>query len=205
MGVVVGSDTTWAGCWNLSDAGKPIIDYITQHNLDRNDKQTFYGLWKNFTARAHMLAQQAYKKHHLKLSKIMQWGGAGTGGEPVIYNLFGYADVVKTLPPSEFMIQVWDTVNGSIAPTLAKAGYSMVLSHSDYVYLDCGGSGWAHPGGYWCNPYHEWYKIYDYIPDALKMWKLTDTEEKLIEGAEAAMWGEQTDAQNLEQKVWPRV
>jgi hypothetical protein len=98
--------------------------------------------------------QDAYKKHSINASKMMQWGGAGTGGEPVIYNLFGYDDVIKTLPPDQYMIQVWDEVNGSIAPKLAKQGYDLVLSHSDFMYLDCGESGWAQPGGYWYIQYN---------------------------------------------------
>jgi hexosaminidase len=203
--VLVGSDESWGGCWNRSDSGKPIVDYIEKHGLDRHDKQTFYTLWKTFTTRAHGLVRDAYKKHNVSSDKMMQWGGAGTGGEPVIYNLFGYDDIVKTLPPSEFMIQVWDSVKGSIAPKLAKEGYDIVLSHSDYMYLDCGESGWAQPGGYWCGPYHEWYKMYDYIPDVIKEWSMSEKDAKMIKGAEAAIWGEQADMSNIEVKIWPRA
>merc|ERR1711865_977566 len=74
------------------------------------------------------------------------------------------------LPPSDFIIQVWDVVNGSIAPDLLKEGYEVLLSHTDYVYLDCGEPGWVKPGGYWCEPFHEWFQMYGYINDIKKIW-----------------------------------
>merc|ERR1711920_662387 len=206
--VLVGSEIDLPSCWNLSAAAKPIIDYIAQNKLDRSDKQTFYNLWKNFTKRAHRLTQAAYAKTGKKLSKIMQWGGYVKDLEPVVYNLFAYPDkVAETFPPSDFMIQVWDNVQGSVAPWLTKMGYSVVLSHQDYAYLDCGGSGWEQPGGYWCQPTHEWYRMYDYFPDALSIWNIEagSKEADMIEGGEAILWGERTAKENLEKQIWPRA
>jgi len=207
--VLVGNDdNSWAGCWNLSIAGKPIIDYIAQNKLDRSDKQTFYGLWKNFTKRALNLTKAAYSKSGKKLSKIMQWGGFCHSVEPVVFNIFEYPEqVAETFPASDFMIQVWDNADGSVAPWLTKMGYSVVLSHQDYMYLDCGGSGWEQPGGYWCQPKHEWYRMYDYIPDVLSLWNIAAGSKQAdrIEGGEAVLWGERSDKKNLEQQVWPRA
>jgi len=206
--VLVGSDNSWAGCYNVTSAAKPILDYIAEHKLDRGDKQTFYGLWQQFTKRAQGLVEAAYVKSGKSHQKIMQWGGFVTNVEPAIFNLFEYPDLVKeTLPPSDFMIQVWDNADGSVAPWLTKMGYSVVLAHQDYLYLDCGGAGWEQPGGYWCQPKHEWYRMYDYIPKVLKLWDIApdSKEASLIEGAEAILWGERADLMNLENLIWPRT
>ena len=76
---------------------------------DITDKHSFYALWTNFTQRASDSLQAAY--HALNLSqpsKVLQWGGAGTGGEPAIYNLFGYPKHhLKACPPEKFLVQVW--------------------------------------------------------------------------------------------------
>ena len=71
-----------------------------------------------------MQAAYAARSKHGAPEKILQWGGAGTGGEPVIYNLLAQRDIEATLPPSVFAIQVWDELNGTIAPSLLHKGYS---------------------------------------------------------------------------------
>lgn len=80
-----------------------------------------------------------------------------------------------------------------------------MLSNTDYVYLDCGGPGFTNPGGYWCQPYHEWFHIYNYIADVKKEWKLTKQQVKKIIGSETLVWGELIDDQNVHQKLWPRT
>ena len=107
--------------------------------------------------------------------------------------------------------QVWDASGAkspgspSIAPALIKRGYDVVLSNSDFTYLDCGGSGWVAPGGYWCKPYLEWYTLYDYVPAVRDLWGLSRADMAHVKGAEVLIWGETADASNLMQKVWPRA
>jgi len=112
--------------------------------------------------------------------------------------------VTTIYPPSLFRIQIWDTTRFSITHHIIKKGYEVVLSNSDYVYLDCGSEGFNNPGGYWCDPLHEWYKIYEYINDVTRMWDLSDEERKQIVGSETLIWTEMTDDSVISQKIWPR-
>jgi hypothetical protein len=109
-----------------------------------------------------------------------------------------------------------------------------VLSNTDYVYLDCGNAGWAQAGGYWCQPYHEWQKIYNYLEDVLPLWGLSEEYQKVttqqekqkrdlhpsiptsgrdieqqkvgrILGGETLLWSEMIASVNVDQKMWPRT
>jgi hexosaminidase len=203
--VVVGSDETWASCYNNSVLGKEIVDFIESQGLSRDDTSSFYSLWENFTMRATAMIQQIYKDKNLPLTKLHIWGGGGVDSSHVIYNLMEQENLEEFLPPDLFTIQVWDTSDGSITPELIGKGYSVILSNTDYVYLDCGNAGFTNAGGYWCQPYHEWYHIYQYIADAQKKWKLTDEQLlKGVSGSETLIWTEMVDDQNLSQKLWPR-
>jgi len=203
--VIVGDDTTWAACWNSTEQGAPIIKYLEEQGLSRDDPQSFYKLWADFTKRAASGVQKAYKGEAPKqpLSKMMQWGGGQSAPSSITYNLVAQDYVKEVLPPSEFIIQIWDSVNGSIGPDLLKEGYEIVLSHTDYTYLDCGEPGWVKPGGYWCEPFHEWYKMYGYINDVRTAWGINDTTG--ITGGEVLAWGEGIDEHNFDSKVWPRA
>ena len=79
-----------------------------------------------------------------------------------------------------------------------------MLSNYDYVYLDCGSEGFTNPGGYWCDPLHEWYHIYEYIGDVTRMWNLDEEERKSIIGSETLLWTEMADDSVISQKIWPR-
>lgn len=153
--ILVGSDEAWASCYNGTEKAKEILEYLSVNGFDRADQESFYGLWQNYTRRVANLATRAFSNHTRNvgvglrrgLEKIHIWGGAGEDSTGVMYNLMTRSDVTSLLPPESFNIQVWDTVNGSISPHLISLGYQIVLSNTDYVYLDCGSAGWAHPGG----------------------------------------------------------
>jgi hexosaminidase len=138
------------------------------------------------------------------LNKIHIWGGGGEDSSGITYNMMLQPDVTTVLPPSLFTIQVWDTSSKSITKTLIGQGYDVILSNTDYVYLDCGNSGSSSPGGYWCQPYHEWFHIYQYINDVTAKWNLTDADLKHVTGSETLIWTEMVDDNNLSQKLWPR-
>jgi hexosaminidase len=171
--VIVGSDEDWAACYNSSSLGQPILQLLTDLNLSRQDPESFYLLWQNFTKVITGLAVAALSEIDPDLIPSFHfWGGAGESS--VTYNLINRPDVTSTLPPELFTIQVWDDSSDSITKTLLEKGYGIVLSNTDYVYLDCGNAGWSNAGGYWCQPYHEWYHIYEYITDVIQKWDLTD-------------------------------
>ena len=207
--VIVGSDEAWAACYNSTDLGKPILEYLAQNGLSRADTRTFYALWNNFTMRATSMVQDIYKtKESLLpeqiLKKIHVWGGSGNDPAGVTYNMMLEPKLKSILPPELFTVQVWDASDDSITKTLIEKGYDVILSNQDYVYLDCGNAGFTNAGGYWCQPYHEWYHIYDYIRDITEKWNLTEAQLARVQGSETLIWAEMVDDQNLSQKLWPR-
>jgi N-acetyl-beta-hexosaminidase len=129
--VMVGDATTWASCWGTdpdiikdvllhsADKGEKLlpgwtrmkdaalIKAVNVSNVDWNDG--FYGLWKRFTMNVTKLVTKQYAQHDDgPLEKLVQWGGQATGAGTVLFNLFSQEDVTEVLPPSQFMIQVWD-------------------------------------------------------------------------------------------------
>jgi N-acetyl-beta-hexosaminidase len=202
--VIVGSDSAWASCYNSSTRGKPIVDYLASIGASRQDASSFYTLWENFTVKETQLVQQQYATQGIPLQKLHIWAGGGDDDSGVVYNLMTQPNLQEFLPPSLFTVQVWDESKGSIVPTLIEQGYDVVLSNTDYVYLDCGVSGWSEAGQYWCQPYHEWFHIYEYMADVTKEWQLTSEQRKKIVGSETLIWTEETDDTTVSQKLWPR-
>lgn len=201
--VIVGSDEAWAACYNSSILGAPIIAMLESLELDRNDPQSFYLLWETYTLKVASMIQSIYKNR--KLQKLHIWGGGGDDPSGVTYNLMTRPDVTTVLPPELFTIEVWDTSDESISKKLIEQGYDIVLANTDYVYLDCGNAGFTNPGGYWCQPYHEWFHIYDYVNDVISKWKLSSDQVRHIAGSETLIWGEMIDGSNVHQKLWPRA
>ncbi|KAJ5817074.1 Beta-hexosaminidase subunit alpha/beta [Penicillium robsamsonii] len=123
--------------------------------------------------------------------------------------------------PKDIIMQSWNSGAGNIKK-LTKAGYDVVVSSSDFLYLDCGHGGaitndvryneqsntaggvnfnYGGDGGSWCAPYKTWQRIYDY--DFLT--NLTATEAKHVIGAEAPLWAEQIDDVTISSAFWPRA
>ncbi|CBX98249.1 hypothetical protein IAQ61_010347 [Plenodomus lingam] len=126
--------------------------------------------------------------------------------------------------PKDIIMQAWtngvDHIN-----KLTADGYRVIVSSSDFIYLDCGYGGWVgndprynvqvNPnatdgglnfnwggtGGSWCAPYKTWQRIYDFDFTL----NLTDTQKALVQGAIAPLWSEQVDSVVVSQKMWPRA
>lgn len=132
------------------------------------------------------------------------------------------ADHVQDLPKS-VILQSWNNGLENIQNLTAR-GYDVVVSSSDFLYLDCGFGGWvsndprynvpANPnatgpptfnygggGGSWCAPYKTWQRIYDYDFTL----NLTETQKSHVLGAEAPLWSEQVDDTVISSKLWPRA
>lgn len=124
--------------------------------------------------------------------------------------------------PKDVVMQTWN--NGlEYIDKLTANGYDVIVSSSDFMYLDCGQGGFVsndhrynvmdNPdpdtpnfnyggnGGSWCAPYKTWQRIYDY--DFTH--NLTETQAKHVIGSEAALWTEQTDDVSVSSKIWPRA
>ncbi|ORY04749.1 glycoside hydrolase superfamily [Clohesyomyces aquaticus] len=126
--------------------------------------------------------------------------------------------------PKDIILQAWNNGLENIN-NLTRDGYRVIVSSSDFMYLDCGFGGWVgndprynvmtNPnktdgtpnfnygggGGSWCAPYKTWQRIYDYD----FTYNLTDTQKSLIQGAIAPLWSEQVDDTVISSKMWPRA
>ncbi|KAG0093910.1 hypothetical protein BGZ92_000025 [Podila epicladia] len=86
---------------------------------------------------------------------------------------------------------------------VTEKGYRTIVSAQNFWYLDLG---FGRPRS---NPYPEvqgagfnhWNRVYSYDMRA----NLTTAEADLILGAEATMWGELADPNNVEDRLWPRA
>jgi hexosaminidase len=135
------------------------------------------------------------------------------------------ADVAATGEvPKDIVLQAWNNGLDHIS-NLTAQGYRVIVSSSDFVYLDCGYGGWVsndprynvliNPnatdgspnfnwggnGGSWCAPYKTWQRIYDYD----FTFNLTSAQKALVQGAIAPLWSEQVDSVIISQKMWPRA
>ncbi|KAF2641459.1 putative beta-N-acetylhexosaminidase naga [Massarina eburnea CBS 473.64] len=129
--------------------------------------------------------------------------------------------------PKDVILQAWNNGLTNINSITAK-GFRVIVSSSDFMYLDCGYGGWVgndarynvmvNPvanetnenitdfnwgagGGSWCSPYKTWQRIYDY--DFTQ--GLNETQKKLVVGSIAPLWSEQVDDVVLSGKIWPRA
>ncbi|KAJ2453490.1 Glucosamine-6-phosphate isomerase (Glucosamine-6-phosphate deaminase) (GNPDA) (GlcN6P deaminase) [Coemansia sp. RSA 2424] len=105
-------------------------------------------------------------------------------------------------PPKSTIIQTWID-EASIPKTVAK-GYRSIASPASAYYLDCGHGAWLSnvDGNSWCDPFKTWMHIYNFDPMA----NITNPEQqKLVIGAEVALWSEQSDSTVLDARLWPRA
>ncbi|KAJ8465591.1 hypothetical protein OPV22_028143 [Ensete ventricosum] len=126
------------------------------------------------------------------------------------------------LPPETTVLQTWN--NGpNNTKRLTAAGYRVIVSSSDFYYLDCGFGGWVGndsrydrqtgdepgrpfnyaggDGGSWCAPFKSWQRVYDYdITHGLSA-----AEAALVLGGEVALWSEQADGAVMDGRLWPRA
>ncbi|KAI9278972.1 glycoside hydrolase superfamily [Phascolomyces articulosus] len=120
--------------------------------------------------------------------------------------------------PEDVVVQVWT------APpqNFTSLGHDVIISNSDYFYLDCGNGGWVGndpryisptqqptpedtfnyggTGGSWCAPYHTWQRMYTYDPT----YGIPEDSPGKVLGGEVCMWNEQGGPTVLDSKLWPR-
>ncbi|KAL1989023.1 hypothetical protein VTN96DRAFT_5786 [Rasamsonia emersonii] len=141
--------------------------------------------------------------------------------------LLAWEDIVNSSPhahsvPKDTLLQTWNNGIANIQ-NLTAQGYDVIVSSSDFLYLDCGYGGFvtndprydvqANPdpstpnfnyggnGGSWCAPYKTWQRIYDYDFTT----NLTAAQAQHVQGAIAPLWSEQVDDVVVSSKMWPRA
>ncbi len=74
---------------------------------------------------------------------------------------------------SRIVTEVWSETNDTAISALANAGFRLVMSNSDALYLDCGVGNWADEGPFYCDPYKQWRDLYDYSPRDVSVGNIT--------------------------------
>lgn len=114
-----------------------------------------------------------------------------------------------TLGP-DVVVQSWQSDEAVLQ--IVQSGHKALVGNYKYWYLDCGKGQWldfapgeasakAWPYQDYCAPFHNWRLIYSKDPYE----GVPEDLQHLVIGGEAHMWGEQTDAVNLDPMLWPRA
>ncbi|KAG5950991.1 woronin body major protein [Claviceps sorghi] len=201
----VGGDELQVNCFNFS---KPIREWFAADPKRNYSDLNQY--WIDHSYPLFMSEENTGKKER----RLIMW-------EDVVLSANSAAlNVSKSV-----IMQSWNNGVGNIAK-LAEAGYDVIVSSSDFMYLDCGYGGfvtndpryntpqanpdpsgakftfnYGGPGGSWCAPYKTWQRIYDYDFTT----NLTDAQAKHIIGAAAPLFSEQVDDSVISGKMWPRA
>uniref|UniRef100_A0A1S4GU30 beta-N-acetylhexosaminidase n=1 Tax=Anopheles gambiae TaxID=7165 RepID=A0A1S4GU30_ANOGA len=157
-----------------------------QQHFNDSDMRT---LWCDFMLQAYHRLQLASGQNATAPRLVGVWSSGLTSA--------------PCLSKNTFAVQVW---GGSKWPEnfqLINSGYSLVISHVDAWYLDCGFGSWRSTGDGACSPYRNWQTVYKHRP--WEEMKLTTLQMRQILGGEACMWTEQVDESILDARLWPRA
>lgn len=200
----VGGDELQTGCFNFS---KPIREWFAQD--PKRDYGDLNQHWLDHAMPIFMNSKKTGKKNR----RLMMWE-----------DVYLSADAAAKNISRDIVIQAWNNGVTNIGK-LTAAGFDVVVSSSDFLYLDCGFGGYVtndnrynvqtNPdptgatasfnyggiGGSWCAPYKTWQRIYSFDFAANQ----TKAQQKHILGAAATLFGEQVDDTVISSKVWPRA
>lgn len=179
----MGGDEVFLTCWKDK---RSINDWMTESNW-RSDKSAFLHLWGHFQMKA-MRTVDAVAKH--EQVPIILWTS----------HLTDPAQINKYLNKNRYIIQIWTKHRDPKVLGVLRSGFRIIVSNNDALYFDCGGSDWLQPTTNWCSPYIVWQRVYDN-----RMENISKPYVSQVLGAEAAVWSEQIDEQNLDQRIWPRA
>ncbi|KAJ5664637.1 hypothetical protein N7462_011450 [Penicillium macrosclerotiorum] len=192
----VGADELQPGCYNFSSY---VMDWFAE-----DSSRTYNDLAQYWLDHA-LPIFRSVGSHR----RMMMWEDIALGTESA-------NDV-----PKDIVLQSWNNGLTNIQNLTAR-GYDVVVSSSDFLYLDCGKGGFvtndprydvmSNPtgdvtfnyggiGGSWCAPYKTWQRIYDYDFTS----NLTESQKRHVLGAEAPLWSEQVDDVTISSQFWPRA
>ncbi|XP_017771963.1 PREDICTED: chitooligosaccharidolytic beta-N-acetylglucosaminidase [Nicrophorus vespilloides] len=178
----MGGDEVHEGCW---DSERKIAEWMTDNNYTLNEAG-FIKLWDKFQREA----LKRFTKQRGYDVPIILWTSTLTDEKYLM----------KYLPNSTYIIQIWTTGSDKQIRVLLENGYRTILSNYDALYFDCGFGSWVADGNNWCSPYIGWQKVYENSPA-----KIAGKYSHLMMGAEAALWTEQSDDASVDGRIWPRA
>lgn len=178
----MGGDEVFMECWNSS---KSLQDWMINRGwgLTTDD---FMKLWGYFQENVVKRLDKVYDRE----IPVILWTSTLTV-EPYLS---------RYLDKDRYFIQVWTLGNSPEIKSLLEAGYRLIMTNYDALYLDCGFGSWVRDGNNWCSPYIGWQKVYDN-----RMETIAGEFINQIHGAEAALWVEQVDQYSLDARIWPRL
>uniref|UniRef100_A0A1A9WD41 Beta-hexosaminidase n=1 Tax=Glossina brevipalpis TaxID=37001 RepID=A0A1A9WD41_9MUSC len=179
----MGGDEVSLMCWNST---KSITDWMTKMGWQLGVSD-FIQLWGHFQTKAMRRVDYVAKQ---KQVPIILWTSKLT--DP--------AHIDKYLNKDRYFIQIWTRGDDAQVLGILKRGFQIIVSNYDALYFDCGGANWVRDGNNWCSPYIGWQKVYDNRMEDIAKYYISQ-----VLGAEAAVWSEQIDEQNLDQRLWPRA
>ncbi|KAJ5218177.1 uncharacterized protein N7498_000276 [Penicillium cinerascens] len=192
----VGADEIQPGCYNFSK-------YVTEWFIE-DPSRTYNDLAQHWVDHAVPIFRSSGPNR-----RIMMWEDIALSAE------------AANNVPKDIVLQSWNNGLTNIANLTAR-GFDVVVSSSDFLYLDCGHGGfvtndprydvmsdpsgavtfnYGGNGGSWCAPYKTWQRIYDFDFTT----NLTDAQKSHILGAEAPLWSEQVDDVTISSGFWPRA
>ncbi|RJE23338.1 beta-hexosaminidase [Aspergillus sclerotialis] len=194
----VGGDELQVNCFNFSHY---VMSWFAE-----DPSRTYFDLAQYWVDHAVPLFREGHENR-----RLMMW-------EDIVLSADAHAHDV----PKDIVLQAWNNGLEHIQ-NLTALGFDVVVSSSDFMYLDCGQGGWVgndhrynvmvNPtpdtpntnwggdGASWCAPYKTWQRIYDY--DFTQ--GLSDEQKKRVLGAIAPLWSEQVDDVTISTKFWPRA
>uniref|UniRef100_A0A1A9UTR0 Beta-hexosaminidase n=1 Tax=Glossina austeni TaxID=7395 RepID=A0A1A9UTR0_GLOAU len=179
----MGGDEVSFTCWNST---KSIINWMVGMGWELKTSD-FVHLWGHFQMEAMRRVDYVAKQ---KQVPIILWTSKLT--DP--------AHIEKYLNKKRYFIQIWTRHDDPQVLDILKHGFQIIVSNHDALYFDCGGPNWVGEGNNWCSPYIGWQKVYDNRMEVVAKQYISQ-----VLGAEAAVWSEQIDEQNLDQRLWPRA
>ncbi|KAF0299296.1 Chitooligosaccharidolytic beta-N-acetylglucosaminidase [Amphibalanus amphitrite] len=186
----MGGDEINFNCWKSSPE---IAEHVKDRGGDPSDDSEYMRLWAQYQVRAAALWRNVTGRS----TPLVLWTSDLTKQEAVR---------PSALKPSQYIIQVWTTGTDQQIGNLLRQGFPLLLSNYDAWYLDCGFSAWVGVGNNWCSPYKSWQTVYDNSPRAIaRSFEPAGADyASLVRGGSAALWSEQSDAQTLDSRLWPR-
>ncbi|XP_046396530.1 chitooligosaccharidolytic beta-N-acetylglucosaminidase [Ischnura elegans] len=184
----MGGDEVNFNCWNSSTQ---VVNRMP--NGGRSEKD-FINIWADFQRKAYA---ELVSANDGKKLPVALWTS----------HLIQAGSVADNIDNETYIVQIWTTGQDKVIGDLVKAGFRIIMSNYDALYLDCGWGAWVGTGVNWCSPYKGWQVQYDNRPLQLVTEQGVPLEraKEFVIGAEAALWSEQVDGASLDSKIWPRA